>query len=263
MAEEVEEVDEEDGGGGWTYVVDVLCKIPVSELESPPKLISISISLDLHPTPWHLNPGRQHPPFGASGQLVYPLASSQLALPAHVWPLGQHPTLPASELPDVFMQLLPVPQQTSGAPIASQLLVPSGHLNWRPSSTSRTCMRASQSDCAMGRKGDNTACTVRLLHESASHLRAGCCCESEANIQLSSINISPSSRLIFFTPIGFSYCSLFWRSRPRFTRISSSGKYFRCLGTLCGHCCGCDSASAAFTAGAAQRAMMAGGNESR
>lgn len=133
----------------------------------------VDVASRTHPTPWHLNPGKQHPPFGEPGQLEYPLAVSQLTFPAQVCPLGQHPTFPASELPLVFMQLLPVPQHTSGAPIDSQLFVPSGHLNWRLSNTSLMCMRANQSDWASGRKGD-TACTVRLPRLSESDLR-DCC----------------------------------------------------------------------------------------
>lgn len=163
-------VEEEEGG---MKVVDVASRTPVRV-----SIYLITIScwwcvLDLHPTPWHLNPGIQHPPFGEPGQLEYPLAVSQLTFPAQVCPLGQHPTFPASELPLVFMQLLPVPQQTSGAPIDSQLFVPSGHLNWRLSSTSRMCMRANQSDWASGRKGE-TACTARLPRLSESDLR-DCC----------------------------------------------------------------------------------------
>jgi len=80
-----------------------------------------------------------------------------------------------------------------------------------------------------------------------------------ANIQLSSMNISPSSMLIFFTPMGFSCCSLCLTLSPRFAWTSSSGKYFRCWGTLCGHC----DSSAASPGVAAQRAMIAGGRASR
>lgn len=212
--------------------------------------VSWSWGGDLQPTPWHLKPGRQHPPFDDPGQLVYPLASSQLTLPAQFCPSGQHPTSPASELPEMVIQLLPVPQHTSGAPIPSQLLVPSGHWNWRFSKTSLTCMRASQSDCARGRKGERARAV--MLFNSLS--------EESSNIQLSSINISPSSRLIFFTPIGFSCCNRCFTLNPRFACNSSSGKYLRCRGTLCGHC---DPGSAAETAEVAQRAMMAGGNKSR
>ncbi|KNG43928.1 u3 small nucleolar ribonucleoprotein mpp10 [Stemphylium lycopersici] len=228
LAAAVVEVEEEDEG--WIYGVD------------------------LQPTPWHLKPGRQHPPFDDPGQLVYPLASSQLTPPAQVCPSGQHPTSPASELPEMVIQLLPVPQHTSGAPIPSQLLVPSGHWNWRFNKTSLTCMRASQSDCARGRKGDRARAVILLKSLSLSFSL------SSANIQLSSINISPSSKLIFLIPIGFSCCNRCFTLNPRFACTSSSGKYLRCFGTLYGHC---DSGSAAETGEVAQRAIMAGGNESR
>lgn len=165
----VEEVEE-----GGMKVVDVASRTPVQvSIYLGHDILLVVYVLDLHPTPWHLNPGKQHPPFDEPGQLEYPLAVSQLTFPAQVCPLGQHPTFPASEVPLVCMQLLPVPQQTSGAPIDWQLLVPSGHLNWRLSNTSLMCMRANQSDWANGRKG-GSACTARLPRLSESDLR-DCC----------------------------------------------------------------------------------------
>jgi hypothetical protein len=224
------------------------------KLEPAPQRIR---SLNLHPTPIQLNPGRQHPPFEEPGQLVYPLASSQLTLPEHVCPLGQHPTSPATPL-GVLIHVLPVPQHTSGAPIALQLLVPSGHLNCRFRRTSRMCMRTRNSFGACGRRAEE-AWHVPLPKSSIFDLRADSGRASEANIQLSNMNISPSSRLIFLIPTGFSCCSLCFTLNPLFAWTSSSGKYFRCLGRLCGHW----SSESADVGVAQSRAMMAGGSDRR
>jgi hypothetical protein len=124
------------------------------EVEVEGWMKDVDVPSATHPIPWHLKPGKQQPPLSVPGQLVYPLASSQLTPPAQVCPLGQHPTSPASELPVTLIQMLPVPQHTSGAPILSQLVVPSGHLNWRFRSMSLMCIRANQSDWARGRKGE-------------------------------------------------------------------------------------------------------------
>jgi hypothetical protein len=155
---------------GWTYAVDVPSKTPSHVSTSTTMRVG---SLNLHPTPIQLNPGRQHPPFEEPGQLVYPLASSQLTLPEHVWPSGQHPTSPATPL-GVLMHVLPVPQHTSGAPIDEQLLVPSGHLNCRFMRTSRMCMRARNSFRACGRRAEE-AWHVSLPKPSVSDLRADSC----------------------------------------------------------------------------------------
>jgi hypothetical protein len=80
---------------------------------------------------------------------------------------------------------------------------------------------------------------------------------SEANNQLSSINISPSSWLIFLTPMGLSCCNLSFRLITRFACTSSSGKYFKCFGTLCGHCSSADDVVAQSSA------MMAGGSDKK
>lgn len=108
----------------------------------------------LQPMPSQRNPGRQHPPLGASGHEEYPLRVSQLMLPAHVCPRGQHPTEPTPGLLLTFMQVLPVPQHTSGAPIEEQLFVPAGHANCLFDSAARIRIRAKKSSSASGRKGD-------------------------------------------------------------------------------------------------------------
>lgn len=181
--------------------------------------------------PSHLKPGKQHPPFGASGHEENPLLVSQLMLPAHFCPSGQHPTDPTPGLSFTLMHALPLSQQTSGAPIEEQLFVPEGHANCRFASTARSRIREKKLSSASGRKGD------RASHVSFPYvLRSNLLSRSDANIQLSSMNISPSSTLIFFTPTGLSCFSLSAMSIPLFTCISSSGKYFRCFGTLCGHC---------------------------
>jgi hypothetical protein len=73
----------------------------------------------------------------------------------------------------------------------------------------------------------------------SSHLWPSVFCallsSSPSNIQLSRMNISPSSVLIFLIPTGFSLCSLSCTSKLLFTCISSSGKYFMCLGRSYGH----------------------------
>jgi hypothetical protein len=184
-----------------------------------------------HPIPSHRKPGKQHPPLGASGQELYPAAVLQLILPAHIWPWGQHPTEPTPGLLLTLMHMLPVPQQTSGAPIKPQLLVPVGHANCRLSSAALMRSPERKLSSVKGRSGD---CASHVPFPSSSCLDVAL--RSEANIQLSNMNISPSSVLIFRTPTGFSCCNFCLSSNPLFTRISSSGKYFRCLGRLCGHC---------------------------
>lgn len=97
---------------------------------------------------------------------------------------------------------------------------------------------------------------ARALPSLSERLRLSALSPSDANIQLSNMNISPSSLLIFLTPIGFSLLSFSWMSRLRLTCTSSSGKYFICLGRLCGHC---DSA----VVEKAQRKRIAGGSANR
>ena len=207
--------------------------------------------------PWQLNPGKQQPPFDEFGHAEYPLEVSQLTAPAHVWPSGQQPTDPASELPLTLIHVLPDPQQTSGAPISEQLFVPSGHLNCLFSSTCVICKRARKSSWVTGRNGDLT-CTVPFPQSSSSSkLVNDGSSTSEANIQFSNMNISPASRLIFLTPMGTSCCSRCFTLRLRLACISSSGKYFMCRGRLCGHC-------GSAVEGVAQRSVrMAGGSDNR
>jgi hypothetical protein len=104
--------------------------------------------------PSHRKPGKQHPPLGASGHEEYPLLVSQLIDPAHVRPSGQHPTDPTPGLSLTVIQLVPVPQQTSGAPIAEQLLVPVGHANCLFANAARARMREKKFSAARGRNGD-------------------------------------------------------------------------------------------------------------
>jgi hypothetical protein len=210
------------------------------------------VDLYLQPMPLQLNPGKQQPPFGASGHEVYPLFVSQLILPAHVCPRGQHPTDPTPGLSFTFIHILLVPQQTSGAPIDAQVLVPMGHANCLFDKAARTRIREKKSSSASGRSGD-CASHVSFPNCSSSDLLS----RSDANIQLSSINISPSSTLIFFTPTGFSCFIRSCTSIALFACISSSGKYLRCFGTLCGHC------GSAHDAVVQSSRSIAGGNDSR
>ena len=108
---------------------------------------------------------------------------------------------------------------------------------------------------ACGRRGES----IRVVKLASS---SGCecfsvACTSVANIQLSKKNISPSSLLIFLTPIGFSLFNLACTSKLLLTRSSSSGKYFMCFGKLCGHC------SSAAHAVSRRRERIAGGRASR
>jgi hypothetical protein len=111
-------------------------------------------SLNSQPIPSHRNPGRQQPPFGASGQELYPAPVLQLTPPEHVCPCGQHPTDPTPGLLFTLTHALPVPQQTSGAPMEEQLFVPAGHANWRLSSAALMRIREKKSSSEMGRNGD-------------------------------------------------------------------------------------------------------------
>jgi hypothetical protein len=202
--------------------------------------------------PSQLNPGKQHPPFGASGHEEYPLLVSHLTLPAHVCPRGQHPTDPTPGLSFTFIHILLVPQHTSGAPIEAQVLVPIGHANCLFDRAARIRIREKKSSSASGRSGD-CASHVSFPELSGSDLFS----RSDANIQLSSINISPSSTLIFFTPIGLSCFIRSWTSIALFACISSSGKYLRCFGTLCGHC------GSAHDAVVQSSKRIAGGSDSK
>jgi hypothetical protein len=149
-------------------------------------------------------------------------------------------------------QSLPDPQQTSGAPTEEQSLVPEGHLNCLLSRMSLTLNRPNHSSSASGRRGE-LAGIVWLWRFLGSEFLS----VSEAKIQSSNTNISPSSRLIFLIPIGFSFRNFSRTSRPRLTCASSSGKYFMCFGRLWGH-------AGSANAGVAQSSrMMAGGSDSR
>lgn len=132
----------------WTCLQQHLCHVNSS--------CSCIYSSQWHsqPMPSQRNPGKQQPPFGASGQDEYPLLVSQLILPEHVDPRGQHPTDPTPGLLFTFMQVLPVPQQTSGAPIEEQLLVPAGHANCLLANAARIRIRERKSSSASGRRGD-------------------------------------------------------------------------------------------------------------
>ena len=149
-------------------------------------------------------------------------------------------------------QSLPDPQQTSGAPIEEQSLVPDGHLNCLLSRTSLTLNRPNHSSSANGRSGE-PAGIVSLWRFFGSGLFS----VSEANIQSSNINIFPSSKLIFLIPTGLSVRNFSRISRPRFTCGSSSGKYFMCFGRLWGH------AGSANDGVAQSSRMIAGGSDSR
>jgi hypothetical protein len=104
--------------------------------------------------PSQTKPGKQHPPFDALGHEVYPLLVSQLTLPAHVDPRGQHPTDPTPGLSSTFIHILLVPQHTSGAPIEAHVLVPIGHANCLFERTARIRIREKKSSSASGRSGD-------------------------------------------------------------------------------------------------------------
>lgn len=168
---------------------------------------------------------------------MYPLFSSQLIAPPQVCPCAQQPTLP-KPVSCMFMHVLPVPQQLFGAPIEEQLFVPSGHRKSLAKSGARGANRRSESimffsEC--GRSGEK-ACMVAFLMLKASSLRTSSS-SSPAKIQFSSMNISPSSPLIFFVPTGFSPLLILSSTLiPLLTWTSSSGKYFMCFGRLCGHC---------------------------
>jgi hypothetical protein len=141
------------------------------------------------------------------------------------------------------MHISEVPQQLFGSPSDVHALVPSGHLKSRANSAPRGAIRKRGSkrlDSECGRNGD-IASNVPFPRSAFISLvsdRWECASptSSPANIQLSSMNISPGSTLIFLTPIGFSFCSLSYTLRLRLTCASSSGKYLVCLGRLCGHC---------------------------
>jgi hypothetical protein len=207
---------------------------------------------NLQPMPSQRKPGKQHPPFGASGHEEYPALVSQLILPAHLCPCGQHPTDPTPGLSFTVMHVLPVPQHTSGAPMEEQLFVPVGHANCLLANTALIRIRAKKSSSASGRKGD-CASHVPFPYALDSDLLS----KSDANIQLSNMNISPSSTLIFFTPTGFSCFNLSVISSDLLACISSSGKYLRCFGTLCGHC------SSAHDAVAHNNRRIVGGKDNR
>lgn len=139
------------------------------------------------------------------------------------------------------MQVLPVPQQLSGCPIEEQSFVPVGHLNPRFISTSLALHLPYQSSFKLSSIGRKAASNWAVIFASSLRSFPGCSLfsassRSDANIQLSNRNISPSSLLIFFTPMGFSTIIFFWIFKLRLTCTSSSGKYFRCFGKLCGHC---------------------------
>lgn len=165
----------------------------------------------------------------------------QLMLPEQDAPFGQQPTSPMSLFCTLTHVLLP-PQHTSGAPIDEQLNVPSGHLNCLLSKTSLMRNRSNHSSAAFGLIA-GCAWYVPFPNSSNSDLLVSL----DANIQLSNMNISPSSVLIFFIPTGLSCRSLSTMSSPRFACLSSSGKYFMCLGRLWGHCCSAPSAGAAHS----------------
>jgi hypothetical protein len=112
------------------------------------------VKRDLQPMPSQAKPGKQHPPLGASGHEENPLLVSQLTLPEHVWPRGQHPTDPTPGLSFTFMHILLVPQHTSGAPIDAQVLVPIGHANCLFDRAARIRIREKKSSSARGRSGD-------------------------------------------------------------------------------------------------------------
>lgn len=133
-----------------------------------------------------------------------------------------------------------------------QLLVPEGHENCLFANTALIRIRAKKSPSASGRNGD-CASHVSFLYVLSSDLFS----KSDANIQLSSMNISPSSTPIFFTPTGLSCLSLSVISSDLLACISSSGKYFKCFGTLCGHC------GSAHDAVAHSSKSMVGGRDSR
>jgi hypothetical protein len=206
----------------------------------------------LQPMPSQRKPGKQHPPFGASGHEEYPALVSQLMLPAHLCPCGQHPTDPTPGLSFTVIHELPVPQHTSGAPIEEQLFVPEGHANCLFASAALIRIRAKKSSSASGRKGD-CASHVSFPYVLDSDLLS----KSDANIQLSNMNISPSSTPIFFTPTGLSCFNLSVISSDLLACISSSGKYFKCFGTLCGHC------SSAHDAVAHSNRRIVGGKDNR
>ena len=189
--------------------MDVPAATPISQL------ITIAGNgmkwFNLHPTPLQLYPGKQHPPLSLPGQLEYPLLVSHEIDPEHVCPCGQHPTDP-NPVSGTFMQISVVPQQLFGALSDVHALVPSGHLKSRLKRDARGAIRSIGSkrlDSECGRKGDiaksvpfpiSTSDLLVLLFVFSN--------PSPANIQLSSMNISPGSSLIFLTPIGVSFCNL-------------------------------------------------------